>query len=439
VFFDQHVGKAESPFDALLELPVDAVLNDETAYAVHINVNARFLESQRAQTLVGSDLVVALTDGDRVLGFVRTTPPADASTRATSWGASFSASYSARSLSAASATVGAGVAPCDAATGCTRRASENFEVVFVLGRRTSVVGQASGGNVAGGVEFSDDLRAHGGVRVALYSTSPEHAFEIGALEVRVERLEREQALTSFASAAEFAASASNERFAALWPAQAVRAADGAAPAGAVFARERVAQLLNDGCGVEFRAAPAVTGVAFANLVALPLVAAGTLRRDRQYVLHVAVAADSNTPRNQLLVGIADGVDTGAHVVGFARADRAAAPVLGAAFGARLTRTDAQLYIESEQFVALDAGTAGAQLSRRFEFDVVVSGGSTRVVASAVGAVASGDAFVDTDRFGIDLTSALYVIAMQRADRTSESSTLRLLRCAGAAHERPCLV
>jgi len=74
-------------------------------------------------------------------------------------------------------------------------------------------------------------------------------------------------------------------------------------------------------------------------------------------------------------------------------------------------------------------------------------GSTRVVASATGAVASGDAFVDTTRFGIDVTSALYVVAMQRSDRTSESTTLRLLSvtidevrigCDGVANSRKLL-
>ena len=144
------------------------------------------------------------------------------------------------------------------------------------------------------------------------------------------------------------------------------------------------------------------------------------------MIHVAVAADSNTPRNQLLVGIADGVESGAHVVGFARGDRTTAPALGAAFGGLLTRSGNALFVESRQFVALDAGTAGDAATRRFEFDVVVGGGATRVSASSRDAKASGEAFVDTDRFGVDVGAALYAVALQHADRSSESTTLRLL-------------
>lgn len=386
VFFDQRVGKSDSPYDTLLEVPLDVKLSGGQAYAVHVNVNSRFLESQHADgALVGSDLVVALTDGQRVLGFVRTSPmSADATGAATgSWGSSLSGSYAARALPSAGVSVGGGVARCDANdAGCTRAASENFEVVFALGARTSVVGRTTlggaVGNAAGGVEFSEDLR-FGTLRLVVYATASEHAYELGAIDVRVSRLERDQSLTQFASAAEFVAQSTSERFSSLWHAQLLGNTDDAA---ALFAADRQHSLIKDGCGVAFRATPALPGVAFGNLVALPLLGAQALRRDRQYVVHVSVAADTNTPRNQLLIGVADGLETGSHVVGFARGDRSTAPVLGGAFGGLLTRNGDSLYIESGQFVTRDSGVAGSVMSRRFEFDVVVGSGSTRIVSSA---------------------------------------------------------
>jgi hypothetical protein len=343
---------------------------------VHVNVHARFLAPRKGGVAPG-DLFVGVSDGARVAGIVRHTASASAS----AWATPVSASVAERELAADSVVLARKAAGHCASERACAAGAEAFEVLFSLGQRTSLAAVARGNHAAqlgaAGIELADDLRQAGALSVVLHAGGWDHAYELGAIDVRVSRLERDQSLTQFASAAEFVAHSTSERFASLWHAQTLGSGE-----SALFDAMRQHALSKDGCGVAFRATPPLPGVAYGNLVALPLLGEQKLRRDRQYVVHVSVAADTNTPRNQLLVGIADGLESGAHVVGFARGDRTTAPVLGSAFGGLLTRNGDSLYIESGQFVARDSGTAGASMSRRFDFDVIVGGGSTRVVASA---------------------------------------------------------
>jgi hypothetical protein len=198
--------------------------------------------------------------------------------------------------------------------------------------------------------------------------------------------------------------------------------------GASFASDRARALAADGCGVAFETAEPVAGVAYSALLDMPLVPAGTLRRDRQYVLHVAVTADATSPRNSLFVGVADGLESGAHVVGFARSDRQS-DALGQAIGGVLARNHDQLQFETRQFAAIDGGARGADnaVPAHFAVDIVIGAGSTRVLAN--GGAQSGkplDAFIDTDLYGLDVSEALSLVVMQRGERTRESTTMRLL-------------
>jgi hypothetical protein len=435
VFFDQQSvqqgSKARPAYDALLSLPLDSLsLAADAAYTVHVNVHARFLSPRKGGVAPG-DLFVGVTDGARVAGVVRHT----ASANAHAWATPASGAFGERQLATDSVVLArkaAGV--CADAAACAAGA-ESFEVLFSLGARTSLAAVARGNFAAQlaptGIELADDLRQTGALSVVLHAGGWDHAFEVAAVEVRVTRVASGSApsLSAFASVDEFVTRATTERFSNVWPAFALLGADGAAAVrGASFASDRARALAADGCGVAFETAEPVAGVAYSALLDMPLVPAGTLRRDRQYVLHVAVTADATSPRNSLFVGVADGLESGAHVVGFARSDRQS-DALGQAIGGVLARNHDQLQFETRQFAAIDGGARGADnaVPSHFAVDIVIGAGSTRVLAN--GGAQSGkplDAFIDTDLYGLDVSEALSLVVMQRGERTRESTTMRLL-------------
>jgi hypothetical protein len=396
---------------------------------VHVNVHARFLAPRKGGVAPG-DLFVGVSDGARVAGIVRHTASASAS----AWATPVSASVAERELAADSVVLARKAAGHCASERACAAGAEAFEVLFSLGQRTSLAAVARGNHAAqlgaAGIELADDLRQAGALSVVLHAGGWDHAFEIAAVEVRVTRVASGSApsLAAFASVEEFVARATTERFSNLWPAFALLDADNKpAVRGASFASDRALALAADGCGVAFESAEPVPGIAYSELFDMPLVGAGQLRRDRQYVLHVAVTADATSPRNSLFVGVADGRESGAHVVGFARADRQS-DALGQAIGGVLARNHDLLQFETRQFAAIDGGARAADnaVPAHFTVDVVIGAGATRVLANGAAGGKPLDAFIDTDLYGLDVTAALSLVVMQRGERTRESSTLRLL-------------
>lgn len=434
MFFDQQSvqagSKSRPQYDALLELPLSALaLDASAAYTVHVNVHARFLSPRKGGVAPG-DLFVGVSDGARVAGVVRHT----ASAAAAAWATPVSAAVGERELAADSVVLARKAAGRCADERACAAGAESFEVLFSLGQRTSVAAVARGNHAAqlgaAGIELADDLRQAGALSVVLHAGGWDHAFEIAAVEVRVTRVASGSApsLAAFASVDEFVTRATTERFSNLWPAFALLDADNKpAVRGASFASDRARALAADGCGVAFETAEPVPGIAYSELLDMPVVGAGQLRRDRQYVLHVAVTADATSPRNSLFVGIADGLESGAHVVGFARADRQS-DALGQAIGGVLARNHDQLQFETRQFTAIDGGARAGDnaVPAHFTVDIVIGAGSTRVLANGARGGKPLDAFIDTDLYGLDVTAALSLVVMQRGERTRESTTLRLL-------------
>lgn len=393
---------------------------DET-YNVHVNVHSRFLQSKGG--VVPGDLFVGVSDGERVVGVLRATPTA----AARSWAVPFTATAGERSLAPQSVVLAETAAAACGAQGCVRASSESFELFAHVGERVSLVA-SSADNEAGGIEFSDDLRAAGRLSIVLYAASPLAAYELGAVSVRVYAADASAArggLPAFATPAAFRAAASDERAAWLLPAVALHDESGAEATPAVFAADRARQL-SDECALAFDAVRPTAGVAYTGLVSVPLVPAGTLRADKHYVLRVSVSAEALTPRNTLLVGVADGVQSGARIAGFARGD-ASTSTLGAAVGGLLARNSQLLQLEARQYAAVPGGAAGKR-GAQFELDVLLGGGAVRVSARAPRSpgAAPADAFVDAERFALDVSQPLYLVVMQHGERTAEASALRLL-------------
>jgi hypothetical protein len=215
------------------------------------------------------------------------------------------------------------------------RASENFEVVFVLGARTSVVGRSASRGQRRRRRRVQRRPALRRLRCAspFYATAAEHAFELGAVEVRVEPARARDAIARRVRVGGRLSSPHSLERALRRPldAQTLGRARPARCSTRCAARAAASRRLRRRVSRRAADCPASRSPTSSRCrSSAPAAAAprSTVRRSTS-----AVAADSNTPRNQLLVGIADGLESGAHVVGFARGDRTTAPALGARLAA----------------------------------------------------------------------------------------------------------